>query len=126
MVQHLSQSVVDGKSTIYISAGAAITPEVLLSEIEKYSKYDVENRLKIHPRAMIIEEKHRLSEAVSLKRIGSTTKGCGHALADKVMRNENVCLAKDHPILSKYVDHDMTKNILARLKRGERGLLEIP
>lgn len=126
MVQHLSQSVVDGKSTIYISAGAAITPEVLLAEIERYSHYNVKNRLKIHPRAMVIEERHRESEAISLKRIGSTTKGCGHALADKVMRNQNVCLAKDHPVLNKYVDHNMTKNIIARLKKGERGLLEIP
>ncbi|MNY85643.1 Adenylosuccinate synthetase [compost metagenome] len=126
MVQHLSQSVVDGKSTIYISAGAAITPETLLAELEKYKHYNAKSRLRIHPRAMIIEERHRASEAASLKRIGSTTKGCGHALADKVMRDERVILAKDHPELKQFVDDGMTHDMINILKNGGRGILEMP
>jgi adenylosuccinate synthase len=126
MVQHLSQSVVDGRSAIYISAGAAITASTLLAELERFKHYNAASRLHIHPRAMIIEQRHCDSEAKSLKRIGSTTKGCGHALADKVARNEGVILAKDHPVLKQYVDYNMTRDMINILKNGGSGLLEMP
>lgn len=100
MVQQLPQAVVNKDSLLLISAGSAIDVDIFLREVDKY---DAEHRVLIHPRAMVVEQKHKDAEAKALNRISSTLKGCGYASADKVVRAEGVKLAKDCPELSRWV-----------------------
>lgn len=131
MVQQLPQAVIQEDTVLMISAGSAIDLDTLLKEIEKYNASD---RLLIHPRAMIIEQKHKDAEAKALNRISSTLKGCGYASADKVVRAEGVMLAKDCPQLEKWVMPEMGDDINASwyalmqdiVAKGFKVLVEAP
>jgi adenylosuccinate synthase len=116
MVQQLPQAVVNPDTELFISAGAAIDVGMLLSEMKRYGAMD---RVIIHPRAMIVEQKHKDAEAAALNRISSTLKGCGHALADKAARNEGVRLARDVEELSRYVCSEGRFNQLLMYHMGE-------
>lgn len=113
LVQQLPQAVVNKEALLFISAGSALEPDLLLDEIQKYEAH---GRVIIHPRAMVIEERHRQAEAESLNRISSTLKGCGHALADKVSRSKGTKLANDligeHPIGNYVVEQDQFESAL--------------
>lgn len=85
MTQHLPTSLVNPSTTLMIGPGAAITPNILFEEIIKYEKVLGDRKIIINPRAVVITDKHRRTEAEIL-RSGSTFKGCGASQADKVMR----------------------------------------
>lgn len=97
VVQQLPVSIIDPDiESICIGPGAAITISQLYKELELYSdKYNVDGRLMIHPRAMIIEDEDVETEQKLTKRVGSTMKGCGAALARKALRHPTVRLARD-------------------------------
>lgn len=80
---------------LVLNAGCIITPEILFEEIGKYRKIIGTRKIYIHPRAMIILEKHREEEKRIIKS-GSTFKGCGSAQAEKIIRNPNIILAKEY------------------------------
>lgn len=85
MTQHLPTSLINPNTELVIGPGAAITPRVLFEEIIKYEKMLGDRMVIINPRAVVIKDIHRATEAEVL-RSGSTFKGCGAAQADKVMR----------------------------------------
>ena len=85
MTQHLPTSIINPDTSLVIGPGAAITPYILFNEILKYSKAIGNRKVIINPRAVVIKQKHRDTEAEIL-RSGSTFKGCGASQADKVMR----------------------------------------
>ena len=58
------------------------------------SRSFTKDRLYIDPQAGIIEDKHMQQEGELIKQIGSTGKGCGAALADRIWRKD-FKLAKD-------------------------------
>lgn len=96
MVQQIPMSVVAPEiDYLMIGPSSAITPSTLLNEISKYDReFNVSERLRIHPRAMIIQPEDVELEKTATKHVASTQKGCGAALARKAMR-KNVTLAKD-------------------------------
>jgi adenylosuccinate synthase len=71
---------------ILIGPGSVINVDNLATEINAAKAYLRGKRLVIHPQAAVVQEGHRLDEARDLLRIGSTMKGTGAALCDKVMR----------------------------------------
>lgn len=85
MTQHLPTSLVNFSTSLVIGPGAAITPHILFSEMLKYSKAIGDRKVIINPRAVVIMDKHRQTEARIL-RSGSTFKGCGASQADKILR----------------------------------------
>jgi adenylosuccinate synthase len=95
IVSHLPISILNKKCILLLNAGSIITPEILFDEIRKYSSFIGKRKIYIHPRAMIIQEKHRIEEKEIIKS-GSTFKGCGSAEAEKIMRKPGVILAKDY------------------------------
>ena len=95
IVSHLPMAIVNPNTKLCINAGAIITPEILYKEIHEYKDLIGNRKIYIHPRAMIIQEKHRKIEKEKI-RSGSTFKGCGAALADKIMREKDIVLAKDY------------------------------
>lgn len=95
IVSHLPMAILNNNTKLCINAGAIITPEILEEELEKYKEIIGERKIYIHPRAMIIKQKHREEEKRKIKS-GSTFKGCGAALAEKIMRESDVELVKDY------------------------------
>lgn len=125
MVQQLPQAVVNKDTELFISAGAAIDIDTLISETHRYG---AAHRLAIHPRAMIIDQRHKDAEAASLNRISSTLKGCGHALAEKVMRHPEVRLAKDVEELKPWVlgEGSFSRLLMYYLNEGLDIMVECP
>ena len=95
VVSHLPIAILNSNTKLCINAGAIITPEILEEELKKYKEIIGERKIYIHPRAMIIKQKHREEEKEKIKS-GSTFKGCGAALAEKIMRLSEVELVKDY------------------------------
>lgn len=95
VVSHLPMAMLDPQCKLVLNAGCIITPEILFEEIRKYRRIIGNRKIYIHPRAMIILEKHREEEKRIIKS-GSTFKGCGSALAEKIMRKPGIILAKDY------------------------------
>ena len=90
-LQQIPATFVNKKCVLYIGAGALINPDILRKEVEHTN---TKERLFIDPQAGIIEEKHLLQEGELVQKIGSTGKGCGAALADRIWRKD-FKLAKD-------------------------------
>lgn len=95
IVSHLPMAMINSNTKLCINAGAIITPEILENELIKYKDIIGNRKIYIHPRAMIIKEKHREEEKQKIKS-GSTFKGCGAALSEKIMRLPEVELTKDY------------------------------
>lgn len=95
IVSHLPIAMLNPDCKLVLNAGCVITPEILFDEIRKYIKLIGNRKIYIHPRAMIILEKHREEEKRKIKS-GSTFKGCGSAQAEKIVRSPNIILAKDY------------------------------
>jgi adenylosuccinate synthase len=90
MVQQLPMSVVGPDvDKLLIGPGGAITPLQLEKELNDLDArgFMASERLRIHPRAMIIEQEDINYEKDATKYLASTSKGCGRALARKVMRS---------------------------------------
>ncbi len=103
---------------LFIGAGALIDPVILKNEIERTKTAD---RIFIDPRAGIIQEKHAAQEAELTKNIGSTGKGCGAALVDRIWRKD-FTLAKD--ILTEYPLVDVATKINEGIDAGKSLLVE--
>lgn len=80
-------------ATIYINAGSIIDPDLLDREVEQVALATGEDvnrlwsRICIHPNACIITSEAKQMEAQGATRhLGSTMKGVGAALANKIMR----------------------------------------
>jgi len=95
VLQHIPCSLVNEHTQLLIGPGAIITPEILTNEIDNNAELLNHRKIVIHPRAMIIKEKHREFERQNLKN-GSTFKGCGSATAEKVLRLNDVELMRDY------------------------------
>ena len=93
--------ILNPNATIYINAGAMIDIDMLFTEMATLGvDYD---RVFIHPRAVIIDKTHKNTERAYQSgpaRIGGTQKGCGAALAAKVMRTAKV--ARDSEALQDF------------------------
>ncbi len=100
VTRHLPISgIINKRSTIWLCAGCIICVDTLLDEIRKF---DVSDRVYIHPRAAIINKKDVENESSgAVAKIASTRKGVGQALIRKI--NREAKLAKDHPKLKKYI-----------------------
>lgn len=115
-------AVINTECTAFLNSGAIIDPEVLMREIEEFG---LAGRLKIHPHAAVILPEHREAEKQaesSATKIGSTQKGVGAALCDKISRRGNV--AKNHELLQQFVDP--TFHLGHELDNGARAIVEVP
>jgi len=122
--QHICSAFVNENILLYINAGANVDLQTLLNEIETIESigYNIKDRLYIHPHTNIITKEDKLKEAEVIKS-GSTFKGCGAALARKVMRVPGQKLAKDYDELSDYIK-DMTLEINEKIASGMKVLIE--
>lgn len=94
----------NGLQRILIGPGSLINPEALLSELAGAQSHHYRHmEILIHPHAAVISQRHIDEEAGPMTAIGSTKKGVGAAMIERIRRdpiNNNVaCNAmKDHPL----------------------------
>lgn len=79
--------VADSVKQILIGPGAVINPDALLDEIEKYAVQLSGVDIVIHENAAVVTPEHRSIESKSMFAIGSTMKGVGAAVIDKIRRD---------------------------------------
>lgn len=72
---------------IFIGPGSVINPEILLMEINQYMQWIKNAEILIHENAAIVTPAHRNEEAGTAFKIGSTMKGVGAAVIDKIRRD---------------------------------------
>lgn len=89
--------VANSVDTILLGPGSVINPELLMSEMGAFLNKASSPGLYIHEHAAVVTEQHRALEASGTIGIGSTMKGVGEAVREKILRlthgNSNV--AKD-------------------------------
>lgn len=71
---------------VFIGPGAIVNPEILLDEHRALKSMGYEYDLMIHENAAVVQQRHRDQEAEYGARIGSTQKGTGAALSEKILR----------------------------------------
>lgn len=84
-LQQIPAAFQNKKCLLCIGSGSLIDPEILKREVFETQTKD---RLFIDPQAGIIEKKHVKQEEALKKSIGSTGKGCGAALIDRIWRRD--------------------------------------
>lgn len=119
---------------LYIGQGAVITLKELFKEIEMTGI--PRTKIGISPLCAICQDIDRLYEEGKVDLAGnetqhsgtisggSTCSGVGASRARRVLRDKNILLAKDVPELADMIC-DVPGEIMARLRNGESGLLEI-
>ena len=106
-----------GQAQLALGPGAVIYPPELLSEIPRC---DVNtDRLWIDPHVMIIEDADKAAEQTLVGTIGSTASGTGNATARRILRGEDVRLARDVPELHPYIRpvHEVLERAYATRQR---------
>lgn len=121
MVQQLPSCLINKKTLLHIAGSAAIDLNVFNRELDRFDViYGVRHRLSVDPRAMVITKEDKETEAASLHHISSTVKGCGAAVASKVMRKAK--LANEYPDQFKFVETE--KVVHVGLRAGWKVLFE--
>ena len=93
----LANGIVSPKlKTVLIGGGSQMSIPVLLKEIDESLDLLQGKSILIHENACIIQERHIEEENGPMTKIGSTKKGCGAAMIEKIRRNpESKIVAKD-------------------------------
>ncbi|MTJ55880.1 adenylosuccinate synthetase [Anabaena sp. UHCC 0253] len=116
-LQQIPATFVNPKCQLCIGAGALIFPEILIKEIELTQ---VQNRIYIDSNVGIIEEKHLIQEQDLSDYIGTTKKGCGAALSDRIWR-KNFKLAKD--VINNFPLYDVAEMANQTIDEGKSVLI---
>jgi adenylosuccinate synthase len=88
----------------FISPGSGYDPQQLVKEWEECGK----PKLFIHERASIVTPEHKMREASGLdstKHVASTMQGTAAAIVDKILRREDVILARNGSTLNAFLEH---------------------
>lgn len=81
------------RATFCIAAGCVIEEKLLLGELNMLGI--ARSQIIVDPRAVLVTDADIEAERLTLKGIGSTCSGTGFALARRMSRSADVCLAKD-------------------------------
>jgi adenylosuccinate synthase len=120
-VRMLPSAILNDSTRLLIGAGVVLTPNILTSEIEKYS---TNNRTFVDRQCGIVEEHHIELDGGSdhlKKTVGTTGTGTGPANADRALRT--LKLAEDMPMLTQYLD-DVSKTVNETIDEGSPVLVE--
>jgi len=101
VLQSIPAGVVNEKTKLLLAAGSLIDLGILFEEIDRFNLNP--NMLGIDQNAAIIEEGFKYKEQELKERIGSTGSGTGIAVSKRVLRDDDLRLAKDIPELQDYL-----------------------
>jgi adenylosuccinate synthase len=102
---HLANGIVSPKlRRVLLGPGSLINPRQLLAEIAACSDLLGKVEILIHPHAAVVTERHIEEEAGPMTKIGSTKKGVGAAMIQRIRRNpDDLNIAADCEELAKYI-----------------------
>lgn len=72
---------------VLIGPGSVINPSILMKELDEYQDLLSNADVLIHENAAVVTEQHRELESTSTVKIGSTMKGVGEAVIQKIRRD---------------------------------------
>ncbi len=119
--RNIPVSSVNPKTNLFIGPGSAIDLDVLVQEYEENKDILEDREIIVHPMVPLIEQRHIDYEKEHLKS-GSTFKGCGACMAEKVMRDPNLKFFKEYKTIK--ADLDYYKKLDTYLKTAKKILLE--
>lgn len=107
--------VADSVKRVLIGPGAVINPDALLREIEQNAVELFGVEIMIHENAAVVTQEHRDEEARGMFKIGSTMKGVGAAVIEKIQRNpaSNI-IARDALVSTPLEGYVVSKEIYNR------------
>jgi len=117
-------AVTSPESKVYIGAGAVIDPDCFAREVSQLVRG--EDRVFVHPQAVVIEQADKDAESYSIVGgIGSTGSGSGHVAARKMMRGafSMPVLAADHPVTGWYTRQGLPSTYRRLFLEGTQGSL---
>ncbi len=117
-LQQIPATFVNPGCVLCIGAGALIDPEILRNEVRVTG---TAGRVLIDMQAGIIEGKHSKQESEIVKSIGSTGKGCGSALVDRIWR-QGFSLARD--VLTDFKLINVSEYLNTSIDEGKNILIE--
>lgn len=117
-LQQIPATFPNPRCKLYIGAGALIDPVILAREVQETQ---TSGRIFIDPKAGILEPHHSAAESSLMRNIGSTGKGCGMALIDRINRS-TFKLAGD--ALPGYAFIDTSAEMNAAIDGGKTLLVE--
>lgn len=111
---------------ILIGPGSVINPDTLMAEIEQYALWLDGVDIMIHENAAVVTQFHRDLEAASMLAIGSTMKGVGAAVIDKIKRDPRANIIARDALVSTPLEGYVvtTQEYNAALDKGEIVMLE--
>lgn len=87
--RNIPVSAVNPKCELFIGPGSAIDMKIFIEEYESLKDLIGDRKIYVHELVPLIDEKHIIYEKEHIKS-GSTNKGCGAVLKDKLMRDEDL------------------------------------
>ena len=87
-LQQVPSAVTHPSLSLYIGSGCVVNPEKLIKEIEELERtgLSVRPRLRISPRASLVQPHHILIDRLTSGEVGTTKNGIGMAYADRARR----------------------------------------
>ena len=121
---HLGNGIVSPKlARVMLGPGSAINPAQLLMEIEACKDLLGDAEILIHPHAAIVTDRHIEEEAGPMTKIGSTKKGVGAAMIQRIRRDpDDMNIAANCPELDAYVCS--TGHYREKIMSAKRVLIE--
>jgi len=121
---HLANSIVSPMlKQVLLGPGSLINPVQLLEEIAACADLLKNVRIAIHPHAAVVTDRHIEEEVGPMTKIGSTKKGVGAAMIQRIRRDpDDLNIAANCEGLSKYVVTVSTYRAL--LREAEHVLVE--
>jgi len=106
---------------VVIGPGAAIRMDRLKEDWEQFE--DLEDRLLIDSRAMVITKEDVEREQATMEHISSTCQGVGQAYSRRLLRGKDVLLARDYPDLEPWIG-DARETLTSMAETGARIQIE--
>ena len=102
---HLANGIVSPNlRRVLLGPGSLINPQQLLDEIAACADLVKNVQILIHPHAAVVTERHIEEEAGPMTKIGSTKKGVGAAMIQRIRRNpDDMNIAADCVDIARYV-----------------------
>lgn len=119
--RNIPVSSVNPNTKLFIGPGSAIDMDILEEEYENNKDILEGREIIVHPMVPLIEKRHIEYEKQHLKS-GSTFKGCGACMSEKVMRNPNLRFFKEYKNIK--TDSDYYNKMREYLLTAKKILLE--
>lgn len=121
--RNIPVSSVNLRTDLFIGAGSVIDMDVLKNEYEDNIDILKDRNIFVHPMVPIINERH-IEEEKSKLRSGSTFKGGGACLAEKIMRDPNLEFFKEYKSIRSISNEEYHNRLIEYLKNSKKILIE--